>query len=287
MTSDQRWLSFGSTLNSIVAADGTDSELVDMKLQITALGDESVKVDSLDIRLLKAEDGTLGIGDIVQVTSEPTPSLPTIIDGEALFEIKPIDNIVPIEAKPPGCAAGMPDVLCHFRDMMVSRLEMLRQKAHDTTQLFHKQSKHRKPCPGMLRKLAAQKMAQEQQNEGQPQEAPQGHHPHRHHHMHVAIHRFVIGLRRVVFGFVIPVMIGVAAGMTASLVGMVFGTLIAYLWIKFVRKGKKGNAGGRVRLQEDAQAETDAEDVPEEKRGLMSDVEQADVEAPPQYVEKE
>ncbi|KAI9726942.1 MAG: hypothetical protein M1828_000290 [Chrysothrix sp. TS-e1954] len=295
VTAEERYLSFGSTLNSMVAADGTDSELVDISFQITALGDEAVNVDSLSIRLLKAEDGTLGIGDIVQVTPEESPSTPSMDDGEALFEIKPIDKIVPIEAKPTSCAEGMPTVMCRIRDMMVARLEALRQKAHNSAQAFDKQVKHGRPCPGMLRKPhlsgGVDKFADQladKPTDGMPPRPHHGHHGHhRHHHMHHAVHRFMMGLRRIMFGFVIPVMIGVAAGMTASLVGMVFGTAIAWLWIRFVRKGKKGNASGRVRLEEAAIVKEDHDGVAEEKTGLMSDVEQSDEEAPPQYVEKD
>ena len=40
----------------------------------------------------------------------------------------------------------------------------------------------------------------------------------------------------------IPVMAGVTMGMTVSLIGMLVGRLIAFVWIKFRRGGQRGYA---------------------------------------------
>ena len=100
------------------------------------------------------------------------------------------------------------------------------------------------------------------------------------------MHRVGSTIRYVIVAFVIPVLVGVAAGMTASLLGMMVGTAIAWLWIKFMRGGRK------VRASLDRVAAVDKEEVFIESDGLIDEkhdyeVEESEVEEPPVYVEKE
>ena len=78
------------------------------------------------------------------------------------------------------------------------------------------------------------------------------------------MHAFAKGLVAVL----IPVMAGIAVGMTVSLVGLLVGRAIAFLWIKFARGGKRGYASV-------AQDELTAEEGDMEK--------EAEEEAPPMY----
>lgn len=88
-------------------------------------------------------------------------------------------------------------------------------------------------------------------------------------------------MRSFVSGFVIPVMIGVAAGMTASILGMLVGSCIAWLWIKFVRGGRRGTAS--VSAEESAVG-LDSD----EKKRLMADEEETVNDEPlPVYTESE
>lgn len=106
-----------------------------------------------------------------------------------------------------------------------------------------------------------------------------GHHWHR----HSFVHAFARALRSFVLAFVVPVLIGVIAGMTASLLGMVVGTMIAWVWVKFVRGGRRGSAGGRIAIVEEDEV------LAGEKDELMLEIAPVyeEVEGPPIYVEKE
>ncbi|KAI9882972.1 MAG: hypothetical protein M1823_005276 [Watsoniomyces obsoletus] len=63
-------------------------------------------------------------------------------------------------------------------------------------------------------------------------------------------------VRRVAFGIFIPILIGVAAGMTASLLGMVVGQLLVMLWRRYYRQGKKYES-----VAQEEGSETDSESV--------------------------
>jgi hypothetical protein len=63
-----------------------------------------------------------------------------------------------------------------------------------------------------------------------------GAHPHHRHH---GLSRFLHTLKRATFHILIPVLIGVAAGFTASLLGMLVGQTAIFLWRTFYRRGRK------------------------------------------------
>nr|POF22118.1 hypothetical protein CFP56_36205 [Quercus suber] len=82
----------------------------------------------------------------------------------------------------------------------------------------------------------------DESNSGRPEFSFQSHlhkgSHQRHHHGHGFFHAFVKGFIAVL----IPVMAGVTVGMAVSFVGLAFGRLITFLWIKFVRGGRRGYA---------------------------------------------
>lgn len=68
-----------------------------------------------------------------------------------------------------------------------------------------------------------------------------GHHgPHRHHRHH-GFTRFLHALKSVAIHILVPVFVGIAVGMTASIIGMVVGHTLVFLWRTFYRRGQKGS----------------------------------------------
>ena len=49
-------------------------------------------------------------------------------------------------------------------------------------------------------------------------------------------------LHTLVFSILVPAAIGVAAGIFASILGLLIGSLVSYCWIRFVRGGRRGDA---------------------------------------------
>lgn len=84
-----------------------------------------------------------------------------------------------------------------------------------------------------------------------------GHHsrpnrPFRHHHRHGGFARFFKGIILHVF---IPVLIGIMFGITASLVGMVAGHIIVFVWRTVFRRGQRQQYT-EVKQQEDAEVKS-------------------------------
>jgi hypothetical protein len=81
---------------------------------------------------------------------------------------------------------------------------------------------------------------------GAPKALPHGHGGHgsehgaHRHHRHHGLSRFLHVLKRVAFHVLIPVLIGIAAGFTASLIGIFVGQSVVYFWRTFYRRGRKG-----------------------------------------------
>lgn len=96
---------------------------------------------------------------------------------------------------------------------------------------------------------------------------------HRHHHH---AHRFGHILHQTLRFFVIPALLGVIGGLMASAVGMLVGQIISYLWIRFHRRGQRGDAN--VRVVEIVVSE-------DEKSALMAGTD--DLPPPPEYKDVE
>ena len=83
----------------------------------------------------------------------------------------------------------------------------------------------------------------------------------------------------------LPVAIGILAGVTASIVGMMAGTFLVYLWRTFVRRPSRSrrhnSSRGHGHTHKAGHRDAAAED---EKSGLMAH--QEEVQAPPAYVEE-
>ena len=93
---------------------------------------------------------------------------------------------------------------------------------------------------------------------------PHHHHPHMHAHghgRHNKIHRFI---HRATHLFIIPALLGVVGGLTASAIGMVVGQTIVSLWFRFVRGGRRGNVSS-ARVNETG--------IEEEKEALVGEEE--------------
>jgi hypothetical protein len=81
------------------------------------------------------------------------------------------------------------------------------------------------------------------------------HRPYRHHHRHGGFSRF---LRGIVMHIFIPVLIGIMVGVTVSLIGMVVGHILIFLWRITFRRGQSSQCRKYTRLAE-VEATTDDE----------------------------
>ncbi|KXS95855.1 hypothetical protein AC578_7885 [Pseudocercospora eumusae] len=257
--------------------------LIPIKHNIFELETQPVSLDSISITILKTSAGELFIAHVE--TEERSKARPDDFFGPPPEEEMPEGFLFPPHFGPykgkPGPPHGaikeckmLPESLCKLRNMLEDKIMGMRhgmRKGGCRGRKHHGLSSGKLPGhikPHFLRPGFHQHDAHAEEDgvrhHGRPHHMrPHGHHGHPDRHGHF-MHSFSRGLAAVL----IPTMAGIAVGMTVSLVGLVIGRLIGFLWIKFYRRGRRGYQS--VRLQDDhttIEAENEKviiiEDVPE------------------------
>ena len=293
-----------TTIRQITATDDTDAQLIDVDFHIDdAKAGNPSEMESVSLRIIKDEQDVFQILEIDRVpadgsAAEDAEPQKSVTEEEQMFEILPISPIAP--ASPNGESAtpaeipairhktqivnchGLPLSVCRFHYMLKTRIQAMHKAIMNAISNSPSRGSHRVPCgKGRPHGPAGVNIKGGVNKFTNPDGTPKVH-PHHAHKYHSVFFRTLHVLRRFFFGFVVPVLIGVAAGMTASLAGMLVGTLLAMLWFRIRRGGKRGQQGN-VRLESG-----DAE----ESEGLMKEAEAAaehrdSVDTLPAYEEKQ
>ncbi|KAI1402639.1 hypothetical protein F4819DRAFT_274282 [Hypoxylon fuscum] len=105
------------------------------------------------------------------------------------------------------------------------------------------------------------------------------HEDHEHHHGHKK--NWGLLFKNIASHILLPVAVGILAGVAASILGMMVGTLVVFVWRLMFRRGgsRRHHRHGHHHKASHAEAVVD-----EEKSGLMAHEEE--VEAPPAYIEE-
>lgn len=261
----------------MAAADGTDAQVIDIDFQITGLAEQDITVDKVSLRLLRADsdvaagtDGRLTIIDVITVPRAGSQAH-AISHDETLHAATS-----PQASQVASICTGATSFLCKWRDVVESKLSSA------AAVLNKKPGCHGKVLPSGVRIHGGPNKFMKpghDSHQGPPKHHGHGHGhghgPHRGHHhgahfLHRA-HRFLVAV-------VVPILIGVAAGMVASLAGMLVGTAIAWMWVRFVRRNRRTDS---VAAEEERIEGIDAD----EKSRLFVDDDVVD--SPPVYAEKE
>lgn len=219
-------------------ADAPDTDLLDVRFTILDLEAHPVPVDTVAITLIQTPSGDLFIADTNVEKTAPPP--------EKLSWKK---------------CNGKPKCL---QELVVSRIQGLLSSAKD--RIIGMGKPGRKGCHGKHKGAMGMGMGmgdhRPHHHHGEHSEAdavdgrPHHHHrpPHMHHHGHGA---FARTFSRIVRFIIIPALIGVVAGVTASAVGMLVGQAVVFVWQRY--RGSKS--------QEHKAAWEDGNTA--EKQGLM------------------
>jgi hypothetical protein len=136
---------------------------------------------------------------------------------------------------------------------------------------------------------------------GMPPPPPPPHRGHHHHHhhrpgVHHSHHGHYRGMfHRIVGQVLLPIFIGIVAGMTVSLAGLVVGHGFVMLWrrIKGAKERRRRCGGGRRRgffcrrrMERERQRLAAAEADGEVEKGLLQEQQPEQVEAPPAYADE-
>lgn len=270
----------------MAAADGTDAQVIDIDFQITGLAEQDITVDKVSLRLLRADsdiaagtDGRLTIIDVITVPR--AGSQPYAISHDETLHAA----TTPQSSQVASICTGATSFLCKWRDVVESKLSSA------AAALNKKPGCHGKVLPSGVRIHGGpnkfmkpdhdfhqgphkhhghEHHGHEHQGHGHHEHGPHRGHHHGAHFLHRA-HRFLVTV-------VVPILIGVAAGMVASLAGMLVGTAIAWMWVRFVRRNRKTDS---VAAEEERIEGVDAD----EKSRLFVDDDVVD--SPPVYAEKQ
>jgi len=181
-------------------------------------------------------------------------------------------DIIPFEDTPGAatCDLAAKWSLCRLRAIIAARLQSIMEAAKTRAHAAKgwMKSGQKGGCHG--RKFGAAGRTPHAHHGG-PHMGGGGGRPHHHHHGGHRAHHLGHMLHQTLRFFVIPALLGVIGGLMASAVGMLVGQLICFLWVRFHRNGRRGDASVRV---------VEVVVVDEEKDPLMDD---ADLPPPPQY----
>lgn len=258
-------------------------KIVRVTYQVVSLEGQPMSIDGAEVKLLENADGSLMIIDVEPVSQE-----------HSIFESIPVP---PPHHRGGHHGQGMrphkghkecgmvPAMLCKWVGMVESKVDGFKQgmphklggcggRKGGKGGAPHRLPGHIKPHLDMADKPEGDKLEagkpdmEKPEHEGRPHRhhggPPRPHHgPHGshggHHHRH---HRHF--LHRILRAFVVvlvPVMAGISMGIFVSLIGMLVGRLIAFMWIKLRRGGQRGYASV-------AQNESEDENTDVEKGGL-------------------
>lgn len=267
--------------------------LIPIKHAIFELERQPVSLDVISIKVLKTNAGELFIVHVE--TEEKDQPRPDDFFG-SLPEEMPEDFLFP--PHPPGPPHGtmkeckvLPESLCKLRNLVEDKIMDMRQgMSQAMTKGGCRGRKHHRPSGGKLpghikpHFLRPNSHHHDMHAEEDGMHAHHGrpHHmrPHGHHGHHRGYGHLMRSFSRGLAAVLIPTMAGIAVGMTVSLVGLVIGRLIGFLWIKCYRGGRRGYQS--VRLDEEEE-ETDREDAEYEK--VMVTKNTAEIEPLPMYEE--
>lgn len=217
-------------------------ELLEMTLHIDSVSQRHVSVPKIELQVLKDPEARMMILSSKWVEDEREVARPEV--GQP---------------NQPACESP----ICQWR-------QFIQNKIHGVSSAVHSHFGNGRPCSGT--------MGKGMMKDGKPHgpftnlhhgpgshhhrpvgEAGRPHHHHGHpkphhghHHHHHGFHNFVHRVGRFIMAVAIPILIGVAAGAVTYAVGMIVGCVIALVWIKLFRGGKRGYASL-------AQTESDAD----------------------------
>lgn len=277
-TADRRHtvkVSADSMFMSEEKVDPKGNAIIHIKYHIISVDNHPVTVDAIEVTCLKDSEDKLML-----ISAQPLAGPSTIFDA-----------LTPTAPRPPVKAVcSLPPLVCQWRDFVEAKVAALRQN-------MPKHFGMRTGCAGRKGTQQGSKHPWADENgdvhlpshirphlphfaadagkpnghrgmNGRPHHRPEsghrgqhGHHGHHRHHHH-SFHAIVRGFLMIL----VPIFLGITMGMAVSIVGMIIGRLIAFVWIRFVRGGQRGYASVRLSEEDaeiaDAHAEEHDEPLP-------------------------
>jgi len=203
-----------------------DHTLVTLLMTVMGIDGQMIKVDNVQIKVIKGRDGTLSLFSITLIPASPNDPDAKCENILCRFFTKILTNVNKAKATAKATAKGAVHKMKCFCVKCIHALTG--HKNHPPP--HHKGGKH----PGAPHRRPDGTMELPSHIQFKP-----GHKFH--HHQHTSFFgRMAMVLVTTVKVVFVPILIGVAFGMAASAVGMLVGQLIVFLWMRF--RGNKREA---------------------------------------------
>ena len=223
-----------------------DHTLVRLLMTIMGLDGQMIKVDDIEIKVIKSDDGT--------VSPQPLPSPPPLL--KLTHPQLSLHSITLIPASPDAPDAKCENILCRFFTKILYNVNKVKTTAKGAVHKMkcfcvkcihaitgHKQNHHPHPHHegGKHHGAPSRRPDGTMELPSHIHFKPEGGLKFHHHHHHKSFFgRMAMVLATTVKVVFVPILIGVAFGMAASAVGMLVGQAIVFVWMKF--RGNKREA---------------------------------------------
>ncbi|GAB7362848.1 hypothetical protein MBLNU230_g3151t1 [Neophaeotheca triangularis] len=249
----------GHSSEEILSEDGDKTASV--RFDITSLNKHDMTVNALEVKVLQLANGDVMILETNII--DPLPQAPAFKKEKPSHEDG--DNADQHHA----CPSMIPSFMCNMISKMEDKMESLRNGHHGFHGFGgkpdcpgkHAAGEHPHQMPGHIRPHF---LAPGSHHHGPPPVwiAPGGmHHGPPHHHGHHSHHNqhshsapsFLKAFLQGLVAVLIPVMAGIAVGLVVSVLGLMTGRFIGFLWFRIARGGQRGYAS--VAQQEEGESD--------------------------------
>jgi len=228
-----------------VPSSNEEIDLVELEFQVVEVGDRFIRgMHQIDLKILETPSGKLMIGD-GQIVVAPSEEVEAVQDGEECTSI-----------------------ICKWKATIAHKLQ-------GTKGCGRKSGKHSGISSGFRRPhIITNGGYSSHKDYAHRKSGHHDHHHHRHHRHHHPLIRFIVGIALHVL---VPIAIGMVVGITASVLGVLAGNFVIFVWRVLFRRNTP-----RVYAQVPQEDATVGET---EKIKIIIGDEQQEEKAPPVYEE--
>lgn len=190
--------------------------LIPIEFTVLKMNDVPVKVNTIVLKVIKTPDDSYVIVHTEQIPFQSTPG-----------------------AK--ACEGARPWALCRVKAIVADKLRKIMEAAKGKANKVHGWVKDK--TSGCGKDRAHGKHSHPHPHGDHPHgDHPRPHHMGKHHGGHHGhrFHRLSHMIHQTLRFFVVPALLGIIGGLTASAIGMLVGQAIVYLWFRTYRNGQRG-----------------------------------------------
>lgn len=216
-----------SVLPAIPSPHNDEISLIPVELTILKMNEIPVKVDTIVVKMIKTPKDGYVIVRVEQIPFEETPGAEV-------------------------CAGTRSWSMCRIKAIALDALRRVMQATKEKADKVHSWVKEKTSGCGKHRGFFMRPGSHDGKKHNRPQHEDKHHRPHhhagrpshhhksKHHGFHGRFHKASRMIRRTLRFFVVPALLGVIGGLTASAIGMLVGQAIVYLWFRMYRNGERG-----------------------------------------------